>query len=140
LIGAKPNHPIIHATIDWLAVHCDRLEKEYPGTDLDAVKNRITHRVVCALDNGIHAGTGHRDIILPPTAFSSSKATKTSFARHLHANSWLERVSDEQRKVLKRLHEMEHTSKIMMLSLIGLGGMNLGAALVMFSKTKKRKQ
>jgi len=91
LIAIKPGHPVMKETALWLASQWERLEKCYPGTSKMDCVNRIWHRTLWALSEGIDRGIdqgGNNDVVFPSNFFSESEQTPSSYTTYERPQIW----------------------------------------------------
>lgn len=106
LIGSKPNHPILAYALAWVNERWDWIGKCYPGSDALACLNRVKHRTFTALEKGIKAKAGDRDVVFPSRFFSDSNLKKAIFATHLQKGTWYREDSPFEVKTKKSLQEL----------------------------------
>jgi hypothetical protein len=107
LLASTPQHPILKSAKKWLIGQWDRLEVQYPGSDLSSVFNRVQRRAFHALSVGIkeaHVRAGRKDVVFPPNYFSLPTRNNALFAWHLHSGSWHQKEGAAETKV-ERLFE-----------------------------------
>nr|NGX46515.1 hypothetical protein [Chlamydiota bacterium] len=56
LLAAAPGHPILLETMEWLKDHFYSMESQFIGTSALAIKNRVMHRTLWPLSEGIERG------------------------------------------------------------------------------------
>jgi len=117
-IGARPGHPILKKSMEWLDAEWDRIENDYPGKDRDAIINRISHRTFLVLGETFkqHANTeGNRDIALPTFYFNAPEEKHAIFSRHLYKGTWFDNESEFEKNVRERLVKItKKTNKILL--------------------------
>lgn len=112
LIGVKPNHPILLATIDIVDLVWDVIGKRYPESDpkntFARVMNR-TFRPFTMATEMLLSSEGNNDMVLPSCYFfahkSFNKTTKSAlfdkgfvFASHAFASTWRDKKPKVQSK------------------------------------------
>ena len=141
LIGAVSGHPILEATKGWLKKEWDRLEGQYPGTDVISVFNRTQHRAFCALGMGIGQGQnreGRKDVVFPPDYFSSQERELAEYAVHHHLGTWHVMESESELKVRRLLTETVGDVNHLSLLVVGLILVNVAVGGVFFYKLFRR--
>jgi hypothetical protein len=130
LIGARANHPIMRAAIDWVKKQWEKLESDYPGSESSAILNRVKHRAFSAFREGIMQKIDREqncDLVFPSAYFSEKKKTPFSFASHLHAASWLLLESETEKKIAKECEviasKISQTQALLFVSLLFSGGL-----------------
>jgi hypothetical protein len=144
LLAAAPHHPILMATTSWLATHWTTLEEQFPGSDSSSILNRVKHRTVYALGEGIkqaHSREGRKDVIFPPDYFSLSDRKSARFAIHQQLGTWYQVHSGSETEIHHLLSEvqndMSHTYTLILL----FAALNLvcGSIFFLISYRKKRR-
>lgn len=121
IVGAKAGHILLKNIMDWLADHWQQIEKDYPGTDRDAVINRVAHRTFVVLGENFKIFSNHqgnKDIALPSYYFNAPEEEKAIFAQHQYKGTWFENESQFEKMARKRLMML---SKKVNKILLGLG-------------------
>ena len=106
IIGSRQGHTILKRSMDWLCVNWDRIEREYPGKDKDAVINRVSHRTFLVLGETFKQCAnkeGNRDIALPTFYFNAPEDKLALYSRHLYKGTWFENETDFEKLVRERL-------------------------------------
>ncbi len=128
LIGAKPGHPVLAKSMDWLLENWNQLEKHYPGNDRDAIITRIAHRSFSALGVNFKAFANQQDltdIAFPSFYFNSPKSEWALFAQHQYKGTWFENESEFEMKTRKRLMMLSKKTNKLLLALGVLAGLNV---------------
>jgi hypothetical protein len=106
VLGARQGHTILRRCMDWLSDNWDRIEREYPGKDRDAVINRVAHRTFFALGECFKQFSnkeGNRDIAMPSFYFNAPEDKLAIYSRHLYKGTWFENESEFEKIVRERL-------------------------------------
>lgn len=128
IIGAKEGHPILMRCMEMLAEKWDQVESDYPGSDRDAMLNRVLHRTFWMFGEAVKQVSnqeGNRDIVFPAYYFDAPKDELAIFARHQYSGSWHETESDFEKMVRQRLMTLTKKSNQMLLIFGILAGLNL---------------
>lgn len=144
VVGAKAGHPMMGKVIDWLSVHWDQIEKDYPGKDRDSVINRVSHRTFLVLGEIFRANNnllGNVDIAFPSYYFNAPKEEWALFSQHQYKGTWFENESVFEKKVRKRLMMLSKKANKMLLAVSILAGlMTIGFAIMGFLFTRAVRQ
>jgi mannosyltransferase OCH1-like enzyme len=103
LLAAAPGHPILLEAMDWLKTHFYTLEGQFPGSSPLAVKNRVMHRTLWALSEGIEKGIGRGDIVFPSAYFSEPNRSSVAMAIHHHDEEWTRSATPFEIRVFDQL-------------------------------------
>ncbi len=119
LLAAIPRHPIFAEAFSWLEEEWERLETAYPGSDPQALFNRVKHRSFSALAEGVKRAIdrpGYRDIVFPAG----------SLAAHGHAGTWHAREEEWESRVRQKLERISQENQRAFWLVAALGVLNLG--------------
>ena len=115
LMAAAPAHPILLETMEWLKSHFQDLGNQFPGTGSLAVKNRVDHRTLWALSEGIEKGIGRSggpDIIFPTSYLSGSGSLQRGeWTRHF--TSFETKVTDQLGSLVSEENEEVWTAVLL---------------------------
>jgi hypothetical protein len=144
LIGVKPEHPILMRCMEMLSEKWDQIEQEYPGTDRDAMLNRVLHRTFWMFGEAfkqVNNQGNNQDIVFPAYYFDAPNDELAIYARHQYAGSWHETESAFEKMVRQRLMTLTKKSNKILLffgvvSVLNL--MGLAAVVVLLRKTLRR--
>jgi mannosyltransferase OCH1-like enzyme len=109
LIASMPHHPILQYSLEWLQKNWDRLEEQYPGSDLQSMIYRVKRRSFSALSMGVAFAKEHA-IVFPATYFNKASTKEAKFATHLHAGDWHKKNLDTK-KWQKRFKKLSDRSQ-----------------------------
>jgi len=140
LLGVRKGHPLLAKCMDWLDANWDRIERDYPGKDRDAVINRVAHRTFCVLGEmfKIHGNQeGNVDIALPSYYFNSPKIEKALYAQHQYKGTWFENESAFEKNARKRLMMLSKKTNKLLLAVSVIAGLNLLGFLVLGTMIRK---
>lgn len=145
LVGVKPGHPILMHCMQNLAEKWDLIGEEYPGTDRDAVLNRVLHRTFWLFGEAVKQVSnqdGNRDIVFPAYYFDAPKDELAIYARHLYAGTWHETETKFEKMVRQRLMTITKKSNKILLFVGVISSINLiGLGVIYFKlRTKSRKK
>lgn len=130
LIGVAPHHPILRSAKIWLKKEWERLERDYPGNDPDAVYHRVQRRSFRALGIGIkqeHNRNGRRDVVFPPRFFNLNDPSSAEYATHAHQGTWHQNLSEAEIKIQKLLSKAADEAKGSFLLVLALTAVNVFA-------------
>jgi hypothetical protein len=141
LIGVRPEHPVLKSCIDLLNEKWDQITQDYPGSDRDAMLNRVLHRTFLLFGEAIksaHGQQGNRDIVFPAYYFDAPSDELAIWARHLYSGKWFEDETKFEKMVRERLMMItKKTNKLFLI--IGItSGINLMGFIALFFLYKKR--
>lgn len=143
LLGARPGHLLLSNCMDWLGENWQRIEREYPGKDRDAIINRVSHRTFRVLGEifKLHSNQeGNIDIAFPSYYFNAPKVEDAIFARHQYKGTWFENESEFEKMARKRLMMLSKKTNKILLAVAVLSGLNLlGFALLGSALLRKKK-
>lgn len=128
LMGARSSHPILKEAALWLHSHWEQMEQNFPGNTKTATANRIWHRTLWALSEGIDKGInqqGNCDIVFPSVFFNDVHRKASSYAVHYHDAIWSSSPSKAEMKVKKDFQEMIKTEDEAIKTTLFLAGMSL---------------
>ncbi len=145
IVGARASHPVLKYALDWLEEKWEKIERDYPGKDKDAVINRVSHRTFLVLGESIKAlgnREGNHDMVFPAYYFNAPKDVDAIMARHTYAGTWFENESKFEKMARERLMMLsKKTNKILLffgiMSALNIAG--FAALLILFLKKNKRK-
>lgn len=140
LIGSRAGHPILKRSMDWLAQEWDRIDREYPGKDKDAVINRVAHRTFLALGESFkqvcNKGS-NRDVALPTFYFNAPEDRLAIFSRHFYKGTWFENESDFEKNVRERLMKISKKTNKILLAFGVFSFINIVGLTLLFLKYQK---
>jgi Glycosyltransferase sugar-binding region containing DXD motif len=128
LIGVRPGHPIVKHCMEMVYEKWDQIDRDYPGTDRDAVLNRVLHRTFWLFGESVSQfgnQNGSRDIVFPAYYFDAPKEELAIYARHQYAGSWHERETPFEKMVRERLMILTKKSNRIMLLIGVLSGIQI---------------
>jgi len=128
IVGSKPGHIVLSKSMDWLVLHWDQIEKDYPGKDRDSIINRVSHRTFLVLGETfkVFGNTqGNVDIAFPSYYFNSPKEEWALYSQHQYKGNWFENESEFEKMVRKRLMMLSKKTNKMLLALGVLAGLNV---------------
>jgi hypothetical protein len=140
LIGARAGHPLLAKCMDWIEENWDRIEKDYPGKDRDAVINRVSHRTFCVLGEMFkrHGNQdGNVDIALPTYYFNSPSVDRALYAQHQYKGTWFDNESAFEKNARKRLMMLSKKTNKLLLATSVIAGLNLVGFLVLALMIRK---
>lgn len=140
LIGAKAGHPILMRCMQMLSEQWDQIEQEYPGTDRDAMLNRVLHRTFWLFGEAIKQTSNqadNRDIVFPAYYFDAPKDELAIFARHQYAGAWHENESAFEKMVRQRLMLLSKKSNKILLFFGAMSVLNLLGLVALFYSFKR---
>lgn len=135
LIGVKPKHPILMRCMEMLVEKWDQIQQDYPGTDRDAMLNRVLHRTFWSFGEAVKqvANEGeNRDIVFPAYYFDAPKEELAIFARHQYAGVWHEKESEFEKMVRQRLMLLSKKSNKILLFFGVMSVLNLVGLVLLF--------
>jgi hypothetical protein len=95
--------------MDWLKIHWDSIERDYPGSDTDAVISRVAHRTFAALGEAFHKAAnqeGTLDIAFPAFYFNAPQESQALYAQHLYKGSWFENETAFEKSLRQSLIQL----------------------------------
>ncbi len=140
LIGVRAGHPVLLKCMEMLSDQWDQIALDYPGTDVDAMLNRVLHRTFWMFGESIkQVGNqgGNRDIVFPAYYFDAPEDSLAIWARHLYSGAWHESESPFEKMVRQRLMLLAKKSNKILLFLgvaTGLNALGLGILFVLLVK------
>jgi hypothetical protein len=143
LIGVRAGHPILNHCMQMLSEQWDQIGRDYPGTDVDAMLNRVLHRTFWLFGESVKqmGNQGeNRDIVFPAYYFDAPDDSLALYARHLYSGSWHESKTPFEKMVRQRLMLLSKKSNKMFLYLgiaTGLNVLGMGALLWMIRKNNR---
>lgn len=142
LIAARAGHPILKQCMSWLADNWDRIEKEYPGKDKEAVIQRVGHRTFNAFADAVKTLAGKEsqsDMVFPAFYFNAPSDKLALLARHLYAGTWFENESPFEKMTRERLMMItKKTNKILLFFGVATALNLIGLAAVFLTIKKKK--
>ncbi len=141
LIAAKAGHPILLRSMQMLKDQWDEIQASYPGTDRDAVLNRVLHRTFWLFGEAFkqcNNQEGNRDIAFPPYYFNAPNDELAMYSRHLYAGTWHETESVFEKMVRQRLMYLSKKSNKMLLFFSVMSALNVIGFIVLFNMLRKR--
>jgi hypothetical protein len=141
LIGVKPNHPILQRCMDMLVEKWDQIQDDYPGTDRDAMLNRVLHRTFWSFGEAVKqmGNQGeNRDIVFPAYYFDAPKEELAIFARHQYAGAWHEKESEFEKMVRQRLMLLSKKSNKILLFFGVMSALNLAGLILLFLTFRRK--
>ena len=72
IFGAKPAHPVLAKTIDYVKKRWDKVDQVFPGTDAQSRTLKVIHRTFHSFSLGTRQGLnieGNKDIVFPASFF-----------------------------------------------------------------------
>lgn len=120
LIAVKPQHPILARCLQSVADNWDRLQRDYPGEDIDSMLSRVLHRTFWLFGQAVKEKNnqeGTRDIVFPAYYFDAPNEKLALFARHQYAGSWHQKESEFETMVRKRLMTITKKCNLLFLAL-----------------------
>lgn len=140
LIGARARHPVIKACIDEIVNRWDKIEKEYPGKERDAVISRVAHRTFAAFGEMVKAKANQEtiDMIFPAFYFNAPKEAWALMARHEYKGTWFESESAFEKNTRERLMYLSKKANKILLACSLMTVLNLMgfAVLVLFARKR----
>lgn len=140
LLGSRPGHPILKRAMEWLDVEWDRLEREYPGKDKDAIINRVAHRTFVVIGDSFKLFAnreGNHDIALPTFYFNAPEEKLAIFSRHLYKGTWFENESEFEKNVRERLMKISKKTNKILLVFGAFAFINAVGFALLFIKSRK---
>jgi hypothetical protein len=128
IVGSRAGHPILKECLDWLDSRWDQIGRDYPGTDRDAVINRVSHRTFLVLGESVKKSGNqgeNRDMVFPAFYFNAPKEEWALFSRHLYAGSWFENESGFEKVVRERLMKISKKTNQILLFVGLFSGLNI---------------
>ncbi len=141
LIGVRPEHPILLRCMEMLAEKWEQIEQDYPGSDRDAMLNRVLHRTFWLFGEAVKQVAnqdGNRDIVFPAYYFDAPKDELAIFARHQYAGAWHESESAFEKMVRQRLMLLSKKSNKILLFFGIMSVVNLLGLILLFFSFKRQ--
>lgn len=91
VIGARPNHPLLIATIEKVLERWDQVTKEFAANDPFVRAQRVTHRTLVPMTHAIKGALnqgGNTDIVFPACYFYPKHGLPGFYTKHLYGTSW----------------------------------------------------
>lgn len=142
LIGAKPYHPIFLEYMEQIDQKWDQLQRDYPGTDRDAVLNRVLHRTFWLFGESVkkmHNQGENRDIVFPAYYFDAPKEELALYSRHQYAGTWHEKENPFEKMVRKRLMTLTKKNNQLLLLFGVVSSFQLIAVIALMIQAKRSK-
>lgn len=143
LLGARAGHPLLWKCMDWLEENWEQIEKDYPGSDRDAVINRISHRTFKVLGEMFKAygnSEGNLDMAFPSYYFNAPKVEKALYAHHQYKGTWFENESEFEKMARKRLMMLSKKTNKLLLAVAILASLNLLGFLALGTMVRRHRK
>ena len=130
IIGVRPGHPVMEATINQVKSRWEEVSSAYPGSDKDSIVYRVAQRTFIAFENGVKEAAvrgGNRDIVFPSAYFNRIDGDFALFAHHYYASTWFEDETKFERNVRRRLISISRKNNQILL----FNGVILSALLIL---------
>jgi len=140
ILGSRPGHPILKRSMEWLTQEWDRIDREYPGKDKDAVISRISHRTFAVLGESFKLLSNRgssRDIALPTFYFNAPEDRLAIFSRHFYKGTWFENETEFEKIVRQRLMKISKKTNKILLTFGLFSFINVAGLVLLFLKYKK---
>lgn len=142
LIGVKPGHPIILRAMELIGEQWDAVREAYPGTDNDAVLNRVLHCTFWLFGEAVKQvsnESGNRDIVFPAYYFDAPHDDLAIWSRHQYAGVWHENENPFEKMVRQRLMYLSKKSNKTLLFVGVMSALNLFGFAALFYLIRKNK-
>lgn len=140
LIGARPGHPILKRSMEWLEKEWDRIEEEYPGKDRESLINRVSHRTFFVIGDTFKQlanREGNRDIALPTFYFNAPDDEHAIYCRHLYRGTWFSNESMFEKNVRERLMKISKKTNKILLVLGAFSFINIAGLAIFYMQYRK---
>lgn len=142
LIGVKPAHPIILRAMELIEKEWDPIQEAYPGTDHDAVLNRVLHCTFWLFGEAVKQVSnenGNRDIVFPAYYFDAPHDDLAIWSRHQYAGVWHENENPFEKMVRQRLMYLSKKSNKTLLFVGAMSALNIFGFITLFYMIRKKR-